>query len=95
MWPRWSHVLDPLTEAASGPKGRSILWNNNPEVEFCETKHMVSEDTLLNYPDCTIPLDVPTYSLNKQLGYVISKNGKIIALFLRRLRNQHSNYTTT
>ena len=21
MWPKWSHILDPLTEADSGPKG--------------------------------------------------------------------------
>ena len=25
MWPRWSHVLAPLTEAASGSKGRKIV----------------------------------------------------------------------
>ena len=27
MWTRRSHVLSPLTEAASGPKGRKILRN--------------------------------------------------------------------
>ena len=28
MCARRSHILDPLTEAASGPKGRKILWSD-------------------------------------------------------------------
>ena len=31
MWPRRSHILDTLTEAASGPKGRKILFNDYVE----------------------------------------------------------------
>ena len=28
MWPMWSHILAPLEEASSGPKGRKMLCNN-------------------------------------------------------------------
>ena len=44
MCPRQSHVLAPLTEAASGPKGRKILWNDALESSFKELKRMVSTE---------------------------------------------------
>ena len=28
MWPRWSYLLSPLTEAASSPKVRNFMWND-------------------------------------------------------------------
>ena len=34
MWPRKSHILAPLTEADSGPKGRKILWHDALENPF-------------------------------------------------------------
>ena len=34
MWPRRSHVMSPLIEAASGPKGRKILYNDALESSF-------------------------------------------------------------
>ena len=34
MWPRQSHILATLKEAASGPKGRKILWNDALESFF-------------------------------------------------------------
>ena len=48
MWPRKSHVFDPLIEAASGHKGRKILWNDDLESSFKELKCMVFAETLLN-----------------------------------------------
>ena len=51
MWPRRSHMLSPLTEAANNSKGREILWNDVLEAFFKEPKHMVSAETLLSYPD--------------------------------------------
>ena len=34
IWPRKSHVLAPLTEGASGPIYRKIIWNNELESNF-------------------------------------------------------------
>ena len=72
MWPRRSNVLAPLTEAASGPKGRKILWNYALESSFKELKRMVSENTLLSYPDWNLTFTVHTDAFDKQLGAVIS-----------------------
>ena len=58
MWPRHSRALAPLIEAASVPKGRNILWNYALESSFKELKRMVSAETLLSYPDWTIPFTV-------------------------------------
>ena len=65
MWTRRSHVLVPLTEAASGPKGRNMLWNDALERYFKELKHMVSTDTLLNYPYWKLTLTVHTDASDK------------------------------
>ena len=79
MWSRRSHVLDPLTEAASGPKGRNIFWNDALESSFKELKCMVSAYTLLSYPYWKLSFTVPTDASDKQLGSVISQNNKPIA----------------
>ena len=86
MCPSRSHILDPLTEAASGPNGRQILWNDALESPFKELKRMVSAETLLSYPDWTIPFTAHNDACDKQLGDVISQNNKPIALFSKRLK---------
>ena len=95
MCPRRSHVLHPLKEAASGPNGTSSLQTDGLEVAFCEINHLVSAETLLNYPDQKIPSTVNIDVYDKNLGDVIIKNDKPIALFLIKLSNPQHNYTTT
>ena len=94
MWPRRSHVLAPMIEADSNPKGINILWNEAIESSFKELKHIVSDETLLSYPDCIIPFIVQTNASDKQLGDFISQNNKSISFFLRRLSKPQRNYTT-
>ena len=53
------HVIYPLTEEANGPKGRIILCNDVVKEYFKELKCIVSDETLLSYPDCKI-----TFTLN-------------------------------
>ena len=79
MWPRRSHILAPLKEAASSPKGRNILWNYALEISFKELKRMVSGENLLNYLDWTIKFAVHTDTFDKDLGFVISQNNKHIS----------------
>ena len=94
MHPRRSHVLAPLTEAASGPKVRKILWNEALESSFKEMKRMVYSETLLSYPGWILPLTVHNDASDKQLGVVISQNNKPIDFFSSRLIKPHRNYTT-
>ena len=42
MWPRLSHLLAPLTEAARSSKGRNIIWNDTLESSFKDLKCMIS-----------------------------------------------------
>ena len=94
MWPRRSHVLDSLTEAASVPKGRKILWNDALESSFKDLNQMVSAETLLSYPVWKLPFKVYTDASDKLLGAVISQNNKPIAFFFSKLTKPHRNYTT-
>ena len=95
MRSRWSHIVDPMTEADSGTKGRKILWNDALEEYFKELKCVVSDETLLGDPDCKIPFMVHTNASDKKLGAVISHNNKHISLLSIRLIKPQHNYTTT
>ena len=81
MWPRWYHALALLIEVAISPKGRKILWNYALEESFKELNHMVSAETLLNYPDWTIPFIVHTNASDKQLVGVTSQDNKPIDFY--------------
>ena len=95
MWPRRSDILDPLTEASIGPQGRKIIWSDALKDSVREPKHMVSAENLLSYPYRTITFTVHTNATDKQLGAVIIKNNKPIALFSIILSKPQHNYTTT
>ena len=62
---------------------------------FIQVKRMMSEEVILTNPDWSIPFDIQTDTLDKQLGAVISQNGKPIAFFSRQLSKSQRNYTTT
>ena len=49
-------MLAPLSEAASSPKVRKIIFHYELEESFDELKHMVYDEMLLNYLDCTTHL---------------------------------------
>jgi len=96
LWPRRSHILTPLTEAAAGGKKHSkIKWTPELETAFQDIKKMIAKETILSYPDWSIPFTVHTDASDYQLGAVISQNNKPIAFFSRKLNKAQRNYTTT
>ena len=62
---------------------------------YTKIKQMISEDTFLTYPDWEVKFDVHTDASDKQLGAVVSQNGKPIAFSSRQLSKFYVNYTTT
>ena len=72
-----------------------MFWNDALESSFKELKRMVSDKTLLSYPDWKLPFKVHTDASDKQLGAFISQNNKPIAFFSKKLRKPQCNYTTT
>ena len=95
MWPSRSWILAPLIEASSGPKCKKIIWEGSLEDSFKELNHIVSAETLLNYPDWKIPSKLQTDASDKQLGAVISQNIIPSVFFSSRLSKPQRNYTTT
>ena len=65
IWPSRSHILYPLTEAYSGPKGKKILWKDVLESPFKELKCVVSAETLLSYTYWKRPFKVHTDDFDK------------------------------
>ena len=65
MWPRRYHILAPLTDGASVPKGRKILWNGALESYLEEIKCIFSAETLLSYPDYKLRFAVHTDASDK------------------------------
>ena len=96
MWKGRSHILAPFTAVSSGKKGSKIKWTKELEEAFHATKKMVQTETLLTYPDWTIPFTIHTDDASDhQLGAVISQNNKPITFFSRKLSKAQCNYTTT
>ena len=85
MWPRRSHVLAPLTEAASGTKVRKILCNDALESYLKELKRMLSDETLFRHLYWKLPFTVHNDAYDKQLGAVINQNNKPVDFFSRIL----------
>ena len=55
----------------------------------------MTKETILNYPDFNKVFDIHTDTSDRQLGTVISQEGKPLAFYSRKLSSAQHNYTTT
>jgi hypothetical protein len=92
MYPRRSHILDPLTKLNS--KSVKFVWGPEQQKAFETIKSLVAQDVLLRYPDVTKPFDVYTDASDMQLGAVIKQEGKPVAYYSRKLTSTQKRYTT-
>jgi hypothetical protein len=93
MWIRGSAVLAPL--AALTSKNTKWEWTEKHSQAFQLMKNIVSKETLLSYPDFSLPFDVYTDASHIQLGAVICQKDKPIAFYSRKLNPAQTRYTTT
>ena len=72
----------------SGKSKTKFNWTDRHQQAFENIKKIVAKETLLTYPDFTIPFDVHTDSSDYQLGGVVSQLGKPIAFFSRKFKSK-------
>ena len=94
MWKQRSHILAPLTDLVGLGK-KKIKWEPNHQRSFEEIKKVLAKETILNYPKFDRPFDIHTDASDRQLGAVISQDGKPLAFYSRKLSSAQRNYTTT
>ena len=70
-------------------------WTNVEQMAFNKIKQIVRCETLLSYPDFTLPFEIHTDVSHTQLGVVISQNDKPIAFYSRKCQPAQRQYTTT
>ena len=58
-------------------------------------KRIIARDVLLAYPDFSKKFELFTDSSDKQLGAVITQDGRPIAYYSCKLNSSQLNYTTT
>ena len=93
MWIRRSNVLAPLTQLCSNKA--KFQWEEVHENAFQTMKKILSQETLLVYPDFLQPFEIHTDARHTQLGAVISQRGRPIAFYLQKLNPAQTCYTTT
>jgi len=94
MWKQRSHILAPLTDLVGLGK-KKIKWESKHQESFDRIKKVLAKETILNYPRFDRPFDIHTDASDRQLGAVISQDGKPLAFYSRKLSSAQRNYTTT
>ena len=75
MWKRRSHISVPLTDLVGKGK-KKFNWKLEHQQAFEDMKNVKAKETILNYPKFDQCFDIHTDASNRQLGAVISQNGK-------------------
>ena len=91
MWPRRTHVLDPLTELMGKC---TFIWTPEHQQAFERMKSLVAADALLVFPDHSLPFDVEMDASEYQLGSVIKEQVRPVAYYSHKLNSAQFNYTT-
>jgi hypothetical protein len=93
LYPRRAEILAPLTTLFG--KNTKFQWTQAHQEAFCKMKHAIEKETMLTYPDFTKPFIVHTDASSKQIGGVVSQNGRSLGFFSKKLTDDQQRYPIT
>jgi hypothetical protein len=105
IYKRRSHILAPLTDLVGEctPKlgknkkksSKKFEWLPKHQKSFEDYKKVVATEVMLAYPDFLKDFEIFTDSSSRQLGSVITQDGKPLAFYSKKLTKCQMNYTIT
>jgi len=106
IWEKRTDLLAPLTDLvgecgktkttkSKGTKKKPWHWDDIHQKAFDAVMAMIARDVVLAYPDFTKEFVIYTDASKRQLGAVITQNGRPIAFFSRKLNSAQSKYSIT
>ena len=72
-----------------------LNWTEVHQKAFEDIKKIMAKETILNCPNFNKVFEIHTDASDRQLGVVISQNGRPLAFYCMKWSDAQSNYTTT
>jgi hypothetical protein len=106
LWEKRSHWLAPLTDLVgecghtkttrkNKVKKKSWYWSDIHQEAFEGIKNALAREVLLAYPNYSEVFEIFTDASSRQLGAVITQNGRPLAFFSRKLSETQRKYSVT
>ena len=92
MWQGRSHILARLTAMCSAKA--KYVWGDKEQKTFKDIKAIMSQETLLAFPDFAKASHVYPDSSDYQLGAVIMQDDRPLAFYSRKLNSAQKRYIT-
>ena len=83
------------TERKLGRNKRPWYWNNTHQEAFELIKQCLAREKFLAYPKYGEIFEIYTDASTRQLGAVITKNGRPLAFFSQKLNRPQQKYSIT
>ena len=94
MQKRRSYILVSLTNLVEDDK-KKLNWTEVYQTILRDIKKVMAKEAILTYPNFNEVFEIHTEASDRQLGAVISQNGKPLSFYSRELSSSQRNYTTT
>ena len=106
VWVRRSDMIAPLTDLvgevghtkvtrANNTKRKKWYWTDKHQESFDLIKQTSAKEVILAYPNYGSTFDIYTDTSARQLGAVITQNGKPLAFFSCKLNSAQQKYSVT
>jgi hypothetical protein len=93
LYPKRADTLAPLTDLCGRKK--KFTWSDAQEQAFMRMKDIMVQGTMLTYPQFDKPFTVYTDASEKQIGGVVTHEGKPFVFFSKKLTDTQCRYPVT
>jgi len=93
LYPKCAETLAPLTDLCGHKK--NFIWSDTQEQAFQHMKQIITQDTMLTYPQFDKPFLIHTDASDKQIGGVVMQDNKPLGFFNKKLTDMQRRYPVT